>query len=235
MATKSGEQFVAVEEAARLLDVTKRHVARLGDLGQIRYVGRGLVDRDSIAEYLQERDYYRSRAWSEETAWGAVALLSGLHVDWLGQVQTSRLRGRLRELAEDERGAHELVGRTRNRARVMRYESYGFLAARLRKEIVPVSRRRLGLADTKQVDGYIDTERLAALEVKYGLRRSPRGDMTMRSTSFDISVVQTIASRGNGALAALDAAGSMDAREHGAGSRALATHLEMFAEGRAHD
>jgi hypothetical protein len=117
----------------------------------------------------------------------------------------------------------------------MRYESYGFLAARLRKEIVPVSRRRLGLADTKQVDGYIDTERLAALEGKYGLRRSSRGDMTMRSTSFDLSVVKAIASRGNGALAALDAAGSMDAREHGAGSRALATHLERFAEGRAHD
>ncbi|WP_109510392.1 helix-turn-helix domain-containing protein [Nocardioides speluncae] len=229
-------EYVDVGEAARLLNVTKRHVARLGDLGAIRYVGHGLVERDSVIEYLQEREFSRTRAWSEETAWGAVALLSGLKVDWLGQVQTSRLRGRLRKLADDERGSHEIVGRARNRAVVRRYESFGFLAPMMRKEIVAVSRRRLGLADARRdhVDGYIEAGVLADLEKRYGLRRSARGTMIIRATTFDIRVVKRIATKGNGALAAMDAAGSTDSREHGVGTRALTAYLEGFARGRTH-
>jgi hypothetical protein len=237
MAVRFQSEYVDVDEAARLLNVTKRHVARLGDLGEIRYVGRGLVERDSVTEYLQERRFSPKRAWSEETAWGAVALLSGLRTDWLGQVQTSRLRSRLRRLADDENGSHEIVGRARNRAVVRTYESYGFLAPRMRKEIVAVSRRRLGLADARrdQVDGYIDAGVLANLEKRYGLRRSARGTMIIRATTFDIRIVKRIVTRGNGALAAIDAAGSTDAREHGVGSRALTAYLEEFARGRTHD
>ncbi len=234
MAIRFQSEYVDVEEAARLLNVTKRHVARLGDLGEIRYVGRGLVERDSVADYLQEREFSRTRAWSEETAWGAVALLSGLKVDWLGQVQTSRLRSRLRQLADHENGSHEIVGRARNRAVVRAYESYGFLAPKMRKEIVAVSRRRLGLADARrnQIDGYIEAGVLADLVRRYGLRRSTRGTMIIRATTFDIGIVKRIVNRGNGALAAMDAAGSADSRERGVGSRALTAYLEEFARGR---
>ena len=237
MAIRSRSEYVDVEEAAHLLNVTKRHVARLGDLGEIRYLGRGLVERESIIEYLQERGFSRARAWSEETAWAAVALLSGLEVDWLGQVQTSRLRGRLRQLADAEHGSHEIVGRARNRAAVKKYESYGFLAPRMRKEVVTASRRRLGLTESRgdQVDGYIDTNVLADLEKQYGLEHSARGTMIVRATTFDLQIVKRIATKGNGALAALDAAGSTDSREHGVGARALTVYLEEFARGRSHD
>ena len=230
-------EYVDVGEASRLLGVTKRHVARLGELGEIEYVARGLVVRDSVTRYLQEREFSRTRAWGEETAWGAVALLSGLKVDWLGPVQASRLRSRLRQLADDADGPQEIVGRARNRAVVRTYESYGFLAPRMRKEIVAVSRRRLGLADAArdQVDGYIDAGVLADLEKRYGLRRSAHGTMIVRATTFDIRIVKRIVTKGNGALAALDAAGSIDSREHGVGSRALAVHLEEFARGRTYD
>jgi hypothetical protein len=230
---RSGE-YVDVEEAARLLGVTTRQVARLGSLGEVTYVGRGLLERASLMEYLREREFSRTRAWSEDTAWAAVALLSGLKVDWLGQVQTSRLRSRLRQLAEHETGAHELIGRARNRAAIRTYESYDFLTPRMRKEIEAVSRRGLGLADLRkdQVDGYIDADKLDELERRYGLRRSARGTMTLRSTHFDTRSIKRIATHGNGALAALDAAGSMDAREHDVGARVLTDYLEKFAHGR---
>lgn len=237
MIVSMASEYVDVEEAARLLGVSKRHVARLGSLGEVHYVGRGLVERASVTQYLRERAFSRTRAWSEDTAWAAVALLSNLKVDWLGQVQTSRLRSRLRQIAESADGAHEIVGRARNRATVRTYESHDFLVPRMRKEVVAVSRRRLALADARkdQVDGYINAEKLAELEKRYGLQPSARGAMVIRSTQFDIGIVKRIASEGNGALAALDAAGSIDVREHGVGTRALTVYLEEFAGGRIDD
>ena len=226
-------EYVDVGEAARMLGVTKRHVARLGEQGQIRYLTRGLVDRGSVNQYLSEREFSRSRPWSEATAWGAVALLSGIEVDWLGQVQTSRLRGRLRRLATDENGAHEFVGRARVRASVRNYESFGFIVSRVRKDVVVVGRRGLGLSDARKhrIDGYVNSEVLTKLEKSLGLLRDTRGAMILRATDFDLDIIKRIATKGNGALAALDAAGSMDPREHGVGARTLTKYLQDFARG----
>jgi hypothetical protein len=138
-------------------------------------------------------------------------------------------------MAEDDLGAHELIGRARERAEVRAYESYDFLVPAVKKQLVVVNRRNLGLADSRrdQVDGYIDTDALGQLEKRYGLRRDSRGTMVLRATTFDVRVIKRIVARGNGALAALDAAGSMDARAHGVGSRALGTYLAEFAHGGA--
>lgn len=226
-------EYVDVDEAARLLGVTKRHVARLGEKGQIRYLKRGLVDRGSVNEYLREREFSRSRPWSGATAWGAVALLAGIDVDWLGQVQTSRLRGRLRRLAADDHGSQELVGRARGRASVRTYESFGFLVPRVKKHVVVVGRRGLGLSDARKdrIDGYVDSDVLTRLEKSLGLLQDTRGKMILRVTDFDLDIIRRIATKGNGALAALDAAGSMDPREHGVGARALDKYLQDFAHG----
>lgn len=226
-------EYVNVDEAARMLGVTKRHVARLGEQGQIRYLTRGLVDRGSVNQYLSEREFSRSRPWGEATAWGAVALLAGIEVDWLGQVQTSRLRGRLRRLAADENGSHEFVGRARVRASVRTYESFGFLVSRVRKHVVVVGRRGLGLSDARKdrIDGYVNSDVLTELEKSLGLLRDTRGTMILRATDFDLDIIKRIATKGNGALAALDAAGSMDPREHGVGARALNKYLQDFARG----
>lgn len=231
----SVSELVEVSEAARVLGVTTRHVARLGELGELRYVGRGVIERGSLLEYLNQREFSRSRPWNAETAWAAVALLSDLKVDWLGSVQTSRLRGRLRQLAaKGDDGVHELIGRARARAVVQTYNSYGFLAQRLRKQVLVVGRSRLGLADggKDRIDGYINRGDLDELVRKYAMRRDSRGTMLFRATDFDLSVVRRIAKQGNGALAALDAASSRDTREHGVGARALAGYLEEF--GKAH-
>lgn len=226
-------EYVDVGEAARMLGVTKRHVARLGEQGRIRYLTRGLVDQGSINEYLSQREFSRSRPWSGATAWGAVALLSGIEVDWLGQVQTSRQRGRLRRLAADENGSHEFVGRARVRASVRTYESFGFLVSRVRKDVVVVGRRGLGLSDARKdrIDGYVNSDVLTKLEKSLGLLRDTRGTMILRATNFDLDIIKRIATKGNGALAALDAAGSMDPREHSVGARALTKFLQDFARG----
>lgn len=226
-------EYVDVDEAARILGVTKRHVARLGEQGQIRYLTRGLVDRGSVNQYLNEREFSRPRPWSEATSWGAVALLSRIEVDWLGQVQTSRLRGRLRRLAATATGPHEFVGRARLRASIRTYESFGFLVSRVRKDVVVVGRRGLGLSDARKdrVDGYVNSDVLTKLEKRLGLIRNTRGTMVLRATDFDLDVIKRIATKGAGALAALDAASSMDPREHGIGTRALTKYLQDFVRG----
>lgn len=226
-------EYVDVAEAARMLGVTKRHVARLGERGQIRYLQRGLVDRGSVNQYLRERESSRSRPWSEATAWGAVALLSGIEVDWLGQVQTSRLRGRLRALAADENGSLEFVGRARARASVRTYESFDFLVSRVRKDVVAVGRRGLGLSEARKdrIDGYVNSDVLTQLEKSLGLVRDAHGTMILRATNFNLDIIKRIATKGNGALAALDAAGSMDPRERGVAARALNKYLQDFARG----
>lgn len=226
--------YVYVNEAARLLGVTTRHVARLGDLGKIHFVGRGVVERASVNEYLSERKFSRERAWSTETAWAAVALLSGQQANWLGPTQLSRLRSRLRHMAVDEYGSHELIGRARERAEVRTYESYDFLVPSIKKQLVVVSRRRLELAPARrdQLDGYLTLAAAERIEKRYGLRRDARGTLVLRVTTFDINVIKRIATKGNGALAALDVAASQDARAHGVGSRALDSYLDEFAHDR---
>lgn len=226
-------EFVDVDEAARMLGVTKRHVARLGEQGQVRYLARGVVDRGSVDQYLSQRQFSRFRPWSEATAWGAVALLSGIEVDWLGPVQTSRLRGRLHRLATDEHGSRELVGRARLRASVRTYEAFGFLVSRVRKDVVVVGRRGLGLSDARKdrMDGYVNSQVLTKLEKSLGLHRDTRGTMILRATDFDLDIIKRINTKGNGALAALDAAGSLDPREHGVGVRSLSMYLQDFDRG----
>lgn len=226
-------EYAEVDEAARLLGVSKRQVARLGEQGQIQYLSRGLVDRGSVNQYLSEREFSRTRPWSEATAWGAVGLLAGIDIGWLGPAQASRLRGRLRALAAVEEGAHELVSRARARASIRTYESFDFLVSRVKKDVIVIGRRGLGLTDARkdQIDGYVSTEALAELEMSLGLHRDARGTMILRATDFDLGIIKDIVSQGNGALAAFDAAGSMDPREKGVGSRALTTYLQDFARG----
>ena len=217
---------VRVEEAADLLDVSARRVEQLAVSGELTRAAHGLIDLASVHQYLADRQGSTGgRAWSEQTAWAAVALLSDQDVDWLGVVQKSRLRGVLRDI--DSVG---LARRTRNRARVQRYSGHESAAARLKGDLVSTDRSALGLvavgADAG-ADGYVAAEDVDRLVATYALRHDASGSYVLRATGFDLDTVTRIAGAAD-TLAALDAAASLDPRERSQGHRILTERLDGF-------
>ena len=190
----------------------------------MRQLARGVLDGTSVERLLAVRGGSHERAWSELTAWGAVALLSGVDVDWLGGRQRLRLKARLRDLS----GAR-LVERARGRAVVARYQAHSSAGRYLAAEIVDTAHmaRRLGLTETTNIDGYLMADAVAGVVARHGLRRDDEGRVTLRDTTMEIHLVRDLSVRGV-VLAALDLAESLDVRERRAGLDALDRALEEF-------
>lgn len=137
-------------------------------------------------------------------------------------------------MTKESNGSHELIGRARDRAEVRTYESHDFLVPTVKKDLIVASRRRMNLARSRkdELDGYVDVATATRLEKRLGLRRDARGGLVLRVASFDTDVIRRIATKGNGALAALDIAASQDARAHAVGASALEDYLDEFARHR---
>lgn len=217
-------EYVAVPEAARLLGVSTRQVQHLVAAGDLQVVARGLVDRTSVERYLLARPASRRRAWSERTAWAAVALLSARPAPWLGESQRSRLRTTLRALTADE-----LLGRTRERARAGWYAGHTSTNLHLRRDIVDTSAGALvlGLTDVERVNGYLAAADLEGITSRHALVRAPGGRIVLRTTTMDLGLVADLAGAGV-VLSALDLAESLDPRERRIGLDALADALRRF-------
>jgi len=215
--------LLAVSEAAERLGVSSRQVRHLAATGELRLLARGVVDEASVDRLLAVRRGSHRRAWSEQTAWGAVALLSGAEATWMGESQRSRLKGRLRALS----GA-QLVERARGRAVMSRYAGHARTAGRLRAEVIDTTEAatRLGLVATSAVDGYVGAESLDELVTRHGLIRDDAGNYTLRSTTMDLAVVKELVQ--GTVLAALDLAESLDVRERRVGLDALDHALTRF-------
>ncbi|MBZ2195570.1 hypothetical protein [Occultella gossypii] len=196
-----------------------QHLVASGDL---RQVARGVVDEVSVERLIAVRGGSHVRAWSEATAWGAVAILSGAEADWMGERQRSRLRARLRTLS-----AVELVERARGRAVVTRYRAHSSAGKYLVAAVVyPVNvAGRLGLAETSAIDGYLAVDGIAAVVSRHGLIRDDAGRVTLRATTMDLDIVRDLCER-SVLVAALDLAESLDVRERRAGLAALDGVLE---------
>lgn len=216
--------MVTVSEAAERLGVTTRQVQYLVARSELRQVARGVLDETSVERLVVVRGDSHNRAWSEATAWGAVALLSGAGARWMGETQRSRLKGRLRAL-----GATELVERTRERADVSRYAAHSSAGQYLLAELVYATDAAgpLGLAGTNSIDGYLAAADVAGVVSRHGLIRDDEGRVTLRATSMDLDVVRDLSER-SVALAALDLAESLDVRERRAGLDALDRVLAAF-------
>lgn len=219
-------ESVSTVEAARVLGVMVQHVRRLVDSGNLIRIARGLIDRDSLDRYLAERHGGRTRVWAQPTAWGAIAVLSGMHADWLGSPQASRVRAWLRAVTDPV----DLVVQTRDRARVYTFLGHPAGLQRLADDLVSTDARVLGLVETRpdSVDGYLAEDRLGGITSFYGLAATPSGNVTIRATSFDLDDIRDIAIRSD-VLAALDAAISTDPRARGIGERALADAVDLRA------
>lgn len=215
--------FLGVADAAKRLGVSTRQVRHLAASGELRLLARGVVDEASVDRLLAVRGGSHRRAWSEETAWGAVALLSGLDAVWMGESQRSRLKGRLRATS-----AEHLVERARDRAVAQRYAAHPSTARRLRAEVVDLSdaATRLGLAETAAVDAYVAAGDLEGLVERHALVLDDTGGFTLRATTMDLAVVEKLAE--GTALVALDLAESLDIRERRVGLDALDDALARF-------
>lgn len=215
--------LLAVSAAAERLGISTRQVQHLVARGELRSLARGVVDETSVERLLAVRGGSHVRAWSEATAWGAVALLSDGDASWMGESQRSRLKARLRVL-----NAAELVERTRERADVTRYAAHSSTGDRLLAEFVyATDAGRLGLAATNAIDGYVADSDLAGVVARHGLIRSNDGRVALRATTMDLDIVRDLAQRGV-VLAALDLAESLDVRERRSGLDALDRVLDKF-------
>lgn len=216
--------LMGVSAAAGRLGVSTRQVQHLVARGELRQLARGIIDGTSVERHLAVRGDSHGRAWSEATAWAAVALLSGGEAGWLGASQRSRLRARLGVLS-----ATDLVERTRRRATVKRFRAHSAARQRLLGVLVyPTDvADRLGLADTNAIDGYLAADDVAAVVNIHGLIPDEDGRVTLRATGIDLDAVRDASRRGV-VLAGLDLAESLDARERSVGLDALTRALEGF-------
>lgn len=221
--------LMGMSVAAVRLGVSVRQVQRLVKSGDVVSVGVDRVDAESVYRLQRERAGHRRRAWEEATAWGAIGLLSGVQVDWVGQAQRSRLKARLRLIEADV-----LVSAVRNRAIVHRFTAHRAAVTGLEQQLVASGGRAafgdLTAATSTGVDGYIATTDLDRLVDEFVLATDGAGDVdvTVRTTSFDFAIVVAIAATGD-TLAAVDLATSLDSRERAAGLGILTGQLEAFA------
>jgi len=217
-------RLLAVSEAAERLGVSTRRVQHLVASGELRQVARGVIDETSVDRLIAVRGGSHARAWSQVTAWAAVALLSGVDAEWIGERQRSRLRARLRAAT-----AVDLLERARERASVTRYRAHSSAGKYLVSELVypKDAGARLGLADTDHIDGYVSAEKVTDVVRRHGLIRDEEGHVTLRATTMDLDVVRVISGRGV-VLAAMDLAESLDVRERRAGLDGLDHALADF-------
>lgn len=220
--------FYTTVDAARRLGLTVRRVQQMLDAGDFTRMARGLVDAASVDRYAATGTGGRTRVWAENTAWGAVALLSGLQPTWLGSAQASRLRTALRS----ETNAVDLVARVRDRAVVRTFAGHSAARDRLTRTVISTDVAALGLVDagstTDDTDGYIAAGELEETVRRLGLVDDPNGKITLRATSFDIRIVRDLARSTTAVLAAIDAVTSLDPRERGVGERVLSEALARY-------
>jgi hypothetical protein len=220
--------LLSTDQTADRIGVSVRHVQRLIADGQLIAIGPDRVDADSVAHWVALRHGSRGRAWEEPTAWAAVALLEGLRAPWLGQAQRSRLRTALSSAKNTE-----VAARTRNRALVHRFRAHPRGLGHLAREAIPSGATR-GLgglsAVTDRIDGYVDDATLSRLIRRFRLEPDPAGNVILRETAMPSSVVTDLAKGRRHVLAALDLAGSIDARERSTGLRLLDRALERLGD-----
>ncbi|MGL5861705.1 MAG: hypothetical protein ACRCY9_10680 [Phycicoccus sp.] len=202
---------------ATLLDISVRQVSNLHRDARIVAVADGVYDRASVLRVLTVRAAHRGRAWTERTAWQAIAVTAGVEARFIGPTQRSRLKAALRPM-----DAGTFVAMVRNRARVYRVAGQRRSAHRVAAELIDTgaAAARLGLTSAgQQIDGYATTAEVERIIGRYHLSQATGDDdaAVLRGVSeVSRSDVEQINDAGE-LLAALSLAESLDDRERSAG------------------
>lgn len=121
----------------------------------------------------------------------------------------------------------DLVARTRNRATLHHLRGHSSVVAHIADQVISAgsTQANLGLTSaTDRVDGYVNAADATRLIGSYLLEDDAEGPIILRVTILDLEIVQHLATKDH-VLAALDLAGSLDARERDAGLLALDSAL----------
>ncbi|WP_167472813.1 helix-turn-helix domain-containing protein [Nocardia arthritidis] len=217
-------------QAAELLDITPRQVARMAAAGRLEVARRAgrtlLVDAGSVHRLARQRRH-PGRIWTQRIAWGALTLLSGSDPGWLSAAERTRLTHRLRKMDADE-----LAHLSANRAITHRFRGDSVAVQDLSTTIALTGSSatrhphwsRLELtSQTTRVDGYIPTTELATLVDHFHLMSDPAGAVILRATTFEEAFV---GGSTPWAAVAVDLTESLDTREHRAGYHELTNLLE---------
>ncbi|WP_283294433.1 hypothetical protein [Rhodococcus sp. IEGM 1351] len=229
---------MSVSAAAAELGVSGRQVTRLARAGELvvtREVGKALLLDAGSVHRVAQAGRHRGRPWNGDVAWAALAMLSGVGVDWISRSQVSRLRHRLRRAS-----ATEVAFLARRRARVHRMRGWGddlntlvtggYVAATGVSALthVPGVAGRFGLSGRAggAVDGYVVGDDLDGVIDTFGLVADGEGDVTLRVvTALDRFFTTTTLPV---ATVAVDLMESLDTRERSAGARVLGELLDDF-------
>lgn len=221
---------MTLADASKVLGVSPRQAQRLARDRQITRVAGNVVTAESVARAATIRtDSQLERAWAENTAWAAIAVLSGRAdiAKSIGQAQLSRLRNRLKHET-----AATTVALARNRAKVRRLEGHSAAVRALRELAVTSGTSgqigELVARNSNRVDGYFTTADADRLQSRYALREAlDHANVVMRVTDFDN--VSELAASGN-VLAAFDLAESGDLRERETGLSLIEEALAKFRQ-----
>lgn len=221
---------MTLADAAERLGVSPRQAQRLAATGVLTRAAGTTVTSQSVVTVmaLRPRRSRITRAWSEQTAWAALALLPGRDdlARGIGQAQVSRLRARLRDATPES-----LAASLRNRASVHRYEAHPSALARLAAKVTAPSTGddagALTRSSTTRVDGYVTTADLGPLTMDFALAPA-FGSPNVVLRASDHPHLNVIA-QASAALLGADLAESTDPRERSEGLRLLADALERFA------
>ncbi|MFD4268179.1 hypothetical protein [Rhodococcus sp. NPDC058481] len=222
-------------DAATALGVSQRQVERLAQAGDVvvtRRVGRALLLDAASVHRCAQMSRRRGRPWSEQAAWAALTLLSGLSVDWIPGAHQARLIERLHRST-----AEEVAYLARRRStRILRMRGWGTEMARsllvaggasaLDTDPQMAARFELTTGHHGGFDGYLLDTHVEAVVDAFGLVPDLGGDVTLRVIS-DPHTARTGGAVPMAVVAA-DLMDSLSTREHNAGTRVLQDLLDTL-------
>ncbi len=223
-------ELMTTATAAQRLGISTRQAQRLVSDGVLTRAAGNVVTSESVARALAQRNAsaHLTRAWSEPTAWAALAVLTGRDdlARSIGTTQLSRLRARLRRAS-----AESLASSLRDRALVRRLEAHSSAVERAFALVIKagIDSHASGLTPRQSAlaDGYLTTEAADAMESALALRPAV-GAANVVLRVADFPHIADVAADGD-ALAGADLAESVDVRERAEGLRILERALERYA------
>jgi hypothetical protein len=225
-------EFMTANEAARELGVTNAHITYLTKKNLLEYKRIGeknlLIDSKSVIEYKTNR-IPRGRAFSKQTAWNTLALLSDQkEVTELSYFQKRRIVLFLSNCSVDE-----LIAKSRNRAKIIHMNidssfwgvisNFGF---RTRAEALPTEQNSI-LINAKEQDYYVPKNKFNKLCDSTFSQEETLAKSNVTIRLFDDSEFRTIEFLPK-ALIAVDMSQSLNSRERNEGRIILKEMLNDF-------